>query len=257
MEDKTAKKSTPPANIYPALTLDHITNPNRFYAFFVLGFVIKCIILIPQAIEMLFLAIFSLFVSIINSFVVLFTGKYWDFAYTYIVGFLRFNAKIYFFFSGLTDTYPGFDFSLPKEIQIDIPKPTNPNRFFAIPVLGGVVRIILLIPFLIYQMIVSNGSSVGVVASSFPVLFAGKYPESTYEMARDAQRIVLAASIYNTGLSDKYPSFWISMNHQTIKIILIIIGVVLMTLGNIASNFTKQDTYDNNYSQYKVNQNTY
>jgi hypothetical protein len=46
------------------------------------------------------------------------------------------------------------------------------------------------------------------------------------------------------GFSDKYPSFWISMNHQTTKIVLIILGA-LMWAGNIGNSVTKEERREN------------
>lgn len=246
----TAKMHTPPPAAYPVVWIDHIKDPNRFYAFFVLGFVYKIIILIPQFIEMIFLIIIAAILSVINSFVVLFTGKFWDTNYNFLLGFMRFSTKIHFFFTGLTNTYPGFDFSVSdKSMKVEIANPTSPSRFFAIPVIGGLARIILLIPYAIYESVLSHGAWTGVVASSFPALFKGRYPESTYELARDSQRVMLASSAYMFGFSDKYPNFWISMNHQTIKIILIIIGA-LMALGNFSMDM-KPRTIDDRQFQYQ------
>ncbi len=253
MDKTTAKTYSPPSAAYPVVWIDHIKDPNRFYAFFVLGFVFKVIILIPQFIELIFLAIIAAVLSIINSFVVLFTGKYWDTAYDFLLGLMKFHAKIYFFFTGLTNKYPGFDFSLPDaSMKIAIAKPTNPSRFFAFPVIGGLARIILLIPYCIYESVLSHGAWIGVVFSSFPALFQGKYPESTYEFTRDTQRVMLASSAYMIGFSDKYPNFWISMNHQTIKIILIIAGAVL-ALGNFSADLKPRDNYYQNNQMQQYN----
>ena len=60
---------------YPDLRIERIQNPNRFYAFPFLGGLFKIIILIPVLIELAFLILFWAFVTIINSFVVLFTGS--------------------------------------------------------------------------------------------------------------------------------------------------------------------------------------
>lgn len=256
METKTV------TNLYPTISLPHIQNPNRFYAFFVIGFVTKIIMLIPVFIELVFLGIAAfVMVMLINPLVVLFTGKYWDPAYTLMSGIMKLSAKISLFLFGLTNTYPGFDFTIHDKYTIDIPKPQHPNRFFAIPVLGGVARIVLLIPFLIYETVIRNGASIGATASSFPALFKGKYPESTYEIERDSVRLNLAISMYMAGFSDKYPNFWISMNHQPIKILLIILGalMVLGNWGNTAMNPNRQEydqtQYDRNYDDMMQNYN--
>lgn len=224
-----------PQRFYPELKIDLIQNPNRLYAFPILGGIFKIIILIPIAIEVAFLSLFWLFVSIINSFVVLFAGKYWDFNYNFSLGLFRLFTKVSFYFNGLSNKYPGFSFSL-TEFTLDIKKPENPSRFYAIPIFGGLVRIILLIPYFIWTQVLSNASEIGTVASSIPVLFKGYYPESTYELNRDTTRVSLGNYSYMLGLSDTYPSFWVSFNHKTIKIILLVIGVIL-ALGNSANSY--------------------
>ncbi len=225
-----------PKNLYPQLRVDHIQNPNRLYAVPLLGIAIKIVMCFPIFIELIFLGIASLFLMIINSFIVLLTGNYWQTAYDFFLGLLRLNTKLLLFFFGLTNTYPGFGFEIKdKTISFDMDMPKTPNRFFAIPLLGGIARIVLLIPYFIYVSVMQHASGIGAVASSFLVLFMGKYPESTYEIERDFVRLNQATAAYMVGLSDSYPSFWISMNHQTVKIILIILGALFM-LGNNMSN---------------------
>lgn len=220
---------------YPDLQIDRIINPNRFYAFPLFGGLFKVIILIPVLLEIIFLVFFWLFLSIINSFIVLFTGKYWDFNYNFSLGLFRLFTKASFYFDGLSNKYPGFTFQA-TEFTLDIKKPENPSRFYAIPFIGGLVRAILLIPYSIWSQVLGNSSMIGTIISSVPVLFKGYYPESTYELNRDTVRISLGSYSYMMGLSDTYPSFWISFNHKTIKIILIVFGIIF-SVGNSANSF--------------------
>ncbi|MCL5073089.1 MAG: DUF4389 domain-containing protein [Actinobacteria bacterium] len=232
-----------PKNIYPTLTAELIKNPSRFYAFPILGILVKVIIVIPIFIELMFLSIVYFFVSIINSFSVLFTGRYWDLAYQLVLGLMRLNTKIYFFMSGLTNKYPGFNFTINDTFNVEMAKPEKPNRLFAFPILGGIVRVILLIPYLVYTYVIQNAANIGVFVSFVPVLFMGKYPESTYELARDGNRLSLSSSAYMGGLSDSYPSFWISMNHKTAKIILIILGALIAIVNFFSPRSSQQYNY--------------
>jgi len=67
-----------PKKIYPTFILANNQHPNRLYAFPLIGFLVKIVFLIPVLIEMFFLGIVSFLVLVINWFVVLITGKYWD-----------------------------------------------------------------------------------------------------------------------------------------------------------------------------------
>lgn len=238
---------------YPELSLGHNKNPNRLWAFPILGILFKLIILIPVFIFAWLLALAVIFILFINSFYVLINGKYWDSAYSLILTAMKYNTKLFLFIAGMSDKYPGFNFDTEKHmLNIEIPKPTSPNRWFAFPILGGVFRIILLIPFSIYSSILQNGAYVGVIISSFVVLFKGKYPESVFEFVRDSMRIGLSTFAYFGGLSDNYPSFKIDLkNHRNIKIALIIVGVLI----TLSSNFKKDDNFwqpkDSNPPQYQ------
>lgn len=229
--------------IYPHFSLDHIKDPNRYWAVPFLGGLAKIIILIPVFIELWFLAIYTLALSIINSFVVLFTGHYWHHCFEISTGVLKLLSKTVLFFSGLTDKYPGFGLRVEDQWKLDFTYPPKPSRYFAIPILGGLSRGILLIPYIIFTSAVSNGGRIGIVLSSVPVLFQGRYPESTYELGRDSLRLGLSQMAYAVGISDKYPSFKISMNHQTIKIFLIIVGSIIMFYQLKGSNWNKDIDY--------------
>ncbi|MBI2616593.1 DUF4389 domain-containing protein [Candidatus Gottesmanbacteria bacterium] len=231
-----------PSDLYPTLKITRIKNPNKFYAIPLLGFLVKIIILLPVYIVFAIYGVALFLILAINSFYILFTGKFWKSAYDFELGFMRYTAKLYFFFFGLTDTYPGFDFTIHDSYTLDIHYPKNPSRFFAIPILGGIVRMILLVPYFIFEQVVSTGGFIGVVVSFYRVLTKGEYPESTFELARDSVRIREAAGAYMMGLSDSYPSFWISFNHKNIKIALIIAGIVV-SFGN----WTNQDFFHNQY----------
>lgn len=232
--------------------------PNRVYAIPILGGLIKIFMLIPVWFVLLALTItFGIF-SIINSFYVLFTGKYWEEAYKMGIAYMRYHAKIYFFFTGITDKYPGISFTIDDSFTLEMPMPERPNRFFAFPIIGGLTRIILLIPMAVYAAVLQYGALVGVIASSLPVFFSGKYSESTFEFARDYRRVSLGITAYMAGLSDSYPSFKISMNHKPIKILLLIVGTILFisyALHSGESNSPYDSQYYNEDSFEKHQQN--
>ncbi|RJP45908.1 MAG: hypothetical protein C4584_02725 [Armatimonadetes bacterium] len=221
--------------LYPDIQIKLIENPNRLYAIPMLGFIFKTIILLPVFIWIYILSFATFILNfIINPFVVLFTGKYWPPAYEFYMGILRLSAKISFYFAGLTNKYPGFSFSIDDPLlSVNIPIPQNPNRLFATPILGGTVRIILLIPFIIYSSIIGYAAFAGLLIGWAPVLSKGTYMESVYEIIRDWIRLQFAQSAYIVGFSDTYPTFKISMNHKAAKIIFIVLGILLLLLTNI------------------------
>lgn len=219
-----------PSDAYPHFAVTHIQNPSRLYAVPLLGILVKLIMCIPQYIMLFFVVLaWSIATFLVNPFVVLLTGKYWRVAHSLSLAYFRLVVKVSLFFTGLTNKYPGFDFNGNSDFELEIPLPQNPNRLFAAPVIGGVVRYVLLIPYLLYMGVVEMAACLGVVfGASFVVLFTGKYPESIYELTRDYFRLMLAGTSYFAGLRDEYPSFWISMSHKNVKIALIALSALYM-----------------------------
>lgn len=249
-------------NYYPRLVVENNKKPNRWYAFPFIGLLVKIVFLIPVFLEIIALGLFSIIILLITWFVVLFTGNYWDFAYRYFLGVMRLSGKIQLFVWGITDQYPGFTFSTKGIYTLEIVKPTKPNRWFAVPFIGILVRFILLIPYLIFEEVLSRGTGIALIISWFAVLFKKRFPESLYEFERDTLRVSFAASVYILGLSDTYPSFTISMKHQTTKILLLIAGAILFAwdapfsaIGNEQpygqnDNFRNTRQYQQLYDQY-------
>jgi hypothetical protein len=248
-EEAAEKKANTPKNLYPILKIHKNSNPSKFYAIPLVGFLVKIVLLIPVLLEGLILGFIFFFVWIINSFVILFSGEYWNTAYDFFLGLMQFYTKITLYVYGLIDKYPGFGLSADKQFELQINKPEKPNRLFAIPVFGLIARGIMMIPYHIFSQVMSNGSWVAMIISWFPILVYGKFPEATYEFESDSIRVSLAAFSYMTGLRDNYPSFSISMNHQTIKILLIIAGA-LLTLNNFKNYATQRRTSIYQYNQY-------
>lgn len=223
-------------NFYPKLVIKNNENPNKLYAFPFVGLLIKAIMLFPASLFLMFVAIAFFALWLITPFVVLFTGKYWDPAYKMTLGFMIYRTKYSLFLLGLTDKYPGLDLETHGLFEITFKKPTAVGRWLAFPIAGFAIRLFLSIPYYIYSSVLDSGTYVAMVASWFGILNKGKYPESLYEFNRDSIRVSLAYTVYLTYLSDRYPSFWISMKHKTVKITLIIIGAILFILSNRSNN---------------------
>jgi hypothetical protein len=219
-------------SFYPIISAKRIENPSRLYAFPILGFVIKVVMLILPA---FYLGIISLAMGIgmiINPFVVLFTGKLWPPYIGYVERYIKYSTKLAFFMYGLTNKYPGFKTENDDPmVSVSITHTENPSKLYAIPLIGFIIRLVLLIPYLIFESVVMYTTYIVFFVSSFPVLFLGRYPETSFELVRDYLRISHASTLYMGGFSDKYPSFWISMNHKTMKIILLVLGALWMLLG--------------------------
>lgn len=254
------KKTTSPVQptkdhqTYPEFVIHNNEHPNRLLAIPFIGFLIRLILIIPPALVNVFLGIWFFILWLITPFVILFTGKYWETGYKYSLMYLRYSTKIGLYVYGITDKYPGFSFDEGGIFTLTYEKPANPSRLLAFPLLGFLIRIILLIPYIIYVEVLGRGVFVALVCSWFVILFTGRYPESLYEFIRDTFRVSIASGLYLSYLSDTYPSFRISMNHKVIKIILLVFGALLL-LSSLFSPHSHREP--NNMYNYNVSSQNY
>lgn len=240
-----------PKNYYPKFVIPKNEHPNRWLNIPFIGIAIRLFLSIPLFFVLIFIALFYFVLWLITPFYILFTGKYWDTAYKYTVIFLTYSTKVTAYFYGLTDKYPGFNLGSDGLFTLHIEKPSHPSRFLAFPLIGFLIRFILLIPYTIFASVMKNGAQIGVFAAWFVILFKGKYPESLQEFAREYIRVSTATSVYMAYLSDLYPSFHIVMKNRQTKIVLLILGALLTLFGSVSDIQRSVDEF--NKSQQEKN----
>ena len=195
------------ARDHSSLTIAYLENPNRLWAIPVIGGAVKLVIVIPVSIWLLLVDFAAIFLSIINAFVVLLTGRYWQPAYALAVGSMRLTAKANCFNLGLSDTYPGFSLESSDDVRLEFAMPTKPNRLLALPLVGGIFRFAVLVPIFIFLFVIGILVVLVFWFAWIPVLLFGRYPEGLFSLMVYAQRLQLKLSAYTFGLTDRYPLF--------------------------------------------------
>ena len=170
-----AAPTTHDARLYPRFAVPNNEHPNKLYGFPLLGYLIKLIMVIPALLFIVLLSIAAIILWLILPFVILFKGKYWDTAFNFFNGYLIYSTKIGLFIAGVTDKYPGFNLQTNGIFELTIKKPATSNRLLGFPLIGFIIRAVLMIPFYIYQSVLSYGGFFAVIASWFGVTFKGKY----------------------------------------------------------------------------------
>jgi len=92
-------------------------------------------------------------------------------------------------------------------VSVEFPNLEYRNKFFAVPVLGMVVKLIMLLPFFLALYIVGIVVALAQLVLWVPVLFTGRYPSIGYTLVGGYLRWVARVGSFVFGLSDKYPSF--------------------------------------------------
>ncbi len=92
-------------------------------------------------------------------------------------------------------------------VSVEFPRPDNNNMLYAVPILGMVLKIVMLIPFFIAMCIVSMIVWLAQLVLWIPVLFVGVYPAIGFVLVGGYVRWYTRVGGFLFGLSDKYPSF--------------------------------------------------
>jgi len=92
-------------------------------------------------------------------------------------------------------------------VSVVFPRQETYNRFWALPVLGYLIKSILLLPHLILGYFFYLVLAVVTLFLWVPVLITGRYPDWGYAFLGGALRWHARVLAYSFGLSDQYPSF--------------------------------------------------
>jgi hypothetical protein len=88
-----------------------------------------------------------------------------------------------------------------------IERPASSSRFFAILIIGGIVRYILLIPHYIILYALSIAVSACQLVIWVWVLFGGQYPSWAFTLVGGTVTWTTRVYAYFFGLTDRYPPF--------------------------------------------------
>lgn len=184
---------------------------NRFWAVPVVGYYAKVIILIPHYVCLCVLGVLVGLLQLVTWIPVLTAGQYPEWGYNLTAGTIRWAQRVVAYMYGLSDTYPAFSLQDgPQDTQTTIPMPTNPNRMWAIPIVGILIKAILLIPHYIILYVLSIIVGLLNLITWIPVLFGGQYPEWGMNLVGGYVRWGARCAAYLLGLTDTYPPFQLS-----------------------------------------------
>ena len=191
---------------YPiALNISRPTSPSRFWAIPIVGICVKALILIPHFIVLYVLLLILGLAHVVIWIPVLFTGKYPSWGFSLTAGLIRWVVRLYMYLYGLSDEYPKFSFQAPGDIEIA--QPESSSRFFAIPIIGYLVKIIILIPHLVVLYVLNLVLGLCQLVIWIPVLFTGEYPDWAFGLVKGFTLWSARVYSYLFGLTDAYPPF--------------------------------------------------
>jgi Domain of unknown function (DUF4389) len=194
----TSLALTPPNPAYPARV--EIGSPDRLSRLLIF---VKWLLLIPHYIALIVLGIAAWFVLVVSWFAVLITGRYPEGMFNFIVGVLRWGARVLAYLHLQTDAYPPFtlddDPSYPVRLQVDYPLQIARWR--------PLVNWLLAIPALIAVWVLGILTEISVVIAWFAILITGRYPQVLFDIVTIHQRWNARTVVFAYWMTEEYPPF--------------------------------------------------
>lgn len=164
---------------------------------------VKWLLALPHFIVLYALSIAASIAWLISFFVILFTGKYPEGMFNFMVGFFRWSANVSAYTGLLRDEYPPFSLDAGAyPVTVDIQYPAEGlNRWLVL------IKWLLIIPNIIVLAFVFIAVFLTQVIAWFAILFTGKYPRGLFDFAVGAYRWNQRANAYMYFLRDEYPPF--------------------------------------------------
>jgi hypothetical protein len=174
-----------------------------------IGTLIRFILAIPHIIVVSLLGIVAAILYFIATFAILFTGRYPQEFFNFILRYQRWNIAVNGYILHLYDTYPPFSLDPPAEspLAVSVQYPAQSSRILNLPLLGSYIRGILLIPHFIVVFFLAIAMYVVVFIAQFAILFTGSFPAGMHSFCVGVTRWGLRLTAYTFGLTDKYPPF--------------------------------------------------
>jgi hypothetical protein len=166
---------------------------------------VKWLLAIPHIIVMYVLAILAMLFTFIAFFAILFTKRYPQGLFNFVVGFYRWNANVGAYVYLLRDEYPPFTMDAgryPVTFEVDYPESLSRWLIF--------VKWLLAIANMIVLSLVGIVAVVLWVVAWFAILFTGRIPRGIFGFLVGYTRWNYRLTAYLYLMTDKYPPFSLS-----------------------------------------------
>lgn len=200
----------PDPDAFPVrLIFDETQGIGRLWGIPGIGVAVRMLLLIPHFIVLWLLGIAAAVLMYFTWIPVLFTGRQADLVYQIVGGYLRWTTRLTSYLYLLNSGYPPFSLAGEDDyrVRVEIDPGQRINRFWGIPLVGIVIRAILLIPHMIALFFVGIAAIVLLLFSWVPVLVLGRQAQLVYSVVGGWMRWTLRVTTYLWLLHDRYPPF--------------------------------------------------
>ena len=166
---------------------------------------VKWLLVIPNVIVLYVLALVAYLLTVVAWFAILFSGRYPQPLFNFVVGVFRWSANVNAYILLMRDEYPPFTMEAdhyPVTYEVDYPERLSRWKIF--------VKWLFVIPNLIVLSVLVFAYEVTLLIAWFAILFTGRYPKGLFNFAVGVTRWNLRVTAYLYLMTDKYPPFSLS-----------------------------------------------
>ena len=166
---------------------------------------VKWLLIIPHVVVLYVLALVAYLLTVVAWFAILFSGRYPEGLFKFVVGVFRWSANVNAYILLMRDEYPPFTMEAghyPVTFEVDYPERLSRWLIF--------VKWLFVIPNLIVLMVLLLAYYVVLIIAWFAILFTGRYPKGLFGFGVGVMRWNLRATAYQYFLRDEYPPFSLS-----------------------------------------------
>ena len=180
----------------------------RFWGILWFGIWLRLLLLIPHLIVLFVLGVLAFLATWLTWIPVLFTGTYPGWGYTLVGGYLRWATRVGAYLTLLSGTYPAFTGArADQHVRVLVDQERPIGRFWGIPILGILIRYIILIPHFIVLWLLGILAWILIIFAWLPVLIYGRQADIVYNVVGGYMRWYLRVVAYLLLLSGPYPPF--------------------------------------------------
>ena len=194
---------------YPVnVSYDRAARINRLWGIPALGYIVRAILLIPHFILLWLIGILAALMTLVTWIPVLLLGRFPGWGYRWIGGLMGWATRVQAYLGLMTPTYPPFSLSgegHPVSVRFD--EGVRINRLWGIPVLGVLIRAILLIPHFIVIWLLAILVAFLWLFTWLPVLVLGRQADVVYTVIGGWTRWYFRVIAYLMLMVDRYPPF--------------------------------------------------
>ncbi len=183
---------------YPVdVDMEHLPEYSRFMP------MIKWLIVIPQYLVYFFVVIGAMFVAFAAFFATLFTAKYPEGMWNYMVGVHRWAMRVMAYQMLITDKYPPFTLQETPDdtIQLVAEYPEHVSRW------RPLFAWLIVIPYAIVASLIFLVAQICSFFAFFTILFTKHIPDGLFNVIRNGFTWNLRTGFYSYWMSTEYPPF--------------------------------------------------